>query len=153
MMPGNTVKALQEFLKGRYMGIHQYENYIEHTKDMRLKAELGLLQEETRKQAEAVACRIRELGGEAPDGVGFIGQIQEVVKNLKGYPEGSVDILHDLLTAEKKYALHLSHDIVEGELDPESAALVRRILDEDRDHAKRLAKLLQNLLPAGASPG
>ncbi|WP_438444727.1 ferritin-like domain-containing protein [Gorillibacterium sp. sgz5001074] len=151
-MSEQTVKALNQFLKGRYMGIDQYEHYIAHTKDSRLKAELGKLQEETRRQAESVARRIQELGGEPADGTGPIGKLQEAFKNLKGYPEQPVDILHDLLTAEKKYALDRSHEIVEGELDPQSAALVRHILDQDQEHARRLSRLLQERLPAGAAP-
>jgi bacterioferritin len=150
-MSEQTVEALNEFLQGRIMGIRQYEHYIAHTKDPRLKAELTELQRETRKQADAVIQRIHKIGGCPEEDIGLIGKVQEAFKDLKGYPEESADILRDLLTAEKKYALDRSHEIVEGKLDPESADLIRRILEEDETQARQLSKLLQECLPVGST--
>ena len=148
-MNETLIRELNQFLKGRYMGIHQYEHLIGVAKSERVKRELQHIQQETKEQASKVAARIQDLGGMAADDVGFIGQIQEAIKNVKGFPDTDEGILKEALRGESKYAIQKSHEIVAGDLDETSTKLIDDILEQDRRHLDRLTALLNVTVPAG----
>jgi len=141
-MHEQVIRTLNEFLRGRYMGIHQYGHLIRNTKDERLKQQLQRYQEHAEIGAKKIAKRIEELGGEPVDGVGLMGKFQEWMQQLKGYPEDTEEILQQAYIGENKYGIHLSHRMVAGELDPESKHLVDDILEEDQ---KRVNQIKQQL--------
>lgn len=137
------IQALNDFLRGRYMGIRQYEHLIESAKDERLKKELERYQEHAKIGAKKIAKRIEELGGEPVDGVGVMGTIREWIEQRKGYPAETEEILHQAYVGENKYGIHLSHRIVAGELDPDSKHLVDDILEEDQKRVNQIKRQLQ----------
>ena len=139
------IKELNGFLKGRYMGIHQYEYLISHVKDPQVKDLLQKLQQHAKLGAQKIAERIQDLGGEAVDGSGVLGEIREWMQKLRGRPEDSRDILQDALVGENKYGIHFSHKMVAGDLDEESAKLVDMVLEEDQKRVDQLKKYLQQL--------
>lgn len=139
-----VIRELNQFLEGRYMGIHAYEHYIANSKDPSLKKTLQELQLATKRQAELIAERIQNLGGQAATDLGIAGKFQELMQTIKGYPDNPEGILHDALLGEHKYAIHKSHQIIEGDLDAESAKLVDTILKQDQKHVTRLKELLRH---------
>ena len=139
----HVIDELNRFLRGRYMGIHQYEQLIRHANDPQLQQLLQTFQAHAKMGTQQVAERIEQLGGKPADGVGVMGEIREWMQKLKGYPERSEDILHDALVGENKYGIHFSHRMVAGELDEESAKLIDTILEEDQKRADQLQRLLE----------
>jgi len=138
-----VIKELNRFLKGRYMGIHQYEHLISRARDPQLKDLLQELQRHAKMGAQKIAERIQDLGGEAADGAGVMGEIAEWLQKLRNRPEDSKEILRDALAGENKYGIRFSHKMVAGELDEESARLVDMVLEEDQRRADLLKKYLR----------
>lgn len=139
------IKELNRFLKGRYMGIHQYEHLISRARDPQVKDLLQELQRHAKLGAQKIAERIQDLGGEAADGTGVMGEIREWLQKLQDQPGDAKDILHDALVGENKYGIHFSHKMVAGELDEESAKLVDMVLEEDQKRVELLKKYLRKI--------
>ncbi|HZG78555.1 MAG TPA: ferritin-like domain-containing protein [Paenibacillus sp.] len=143
-----TIKHLNEFLEGRYMGIRQYEHLIHQASDETLKDFLQRLQAATKQQAARVAMRIQDLGGQASNDVGVAARVQEWMSQLQREPRTVEEILQHAYKGETKYGIRVSHDIVKGELDAASARLIDDILDEDRKHAEQIRERLSKREPA-----
>ncbi|MDP4085876.1 MAG: ferritin-like domain-containing protein [Bacillota bacterium] len=137
-----AIIELNALLKGQYMGIHQYENYIQHTSDQQLKKQLQRIQQDHKRHALVIAERIQNLGGTPVDSTGFVGNMQEMMSKMKGLPDQNSELIQELLVAEDKYAVELSEEIVKGDLDPESKKIVEQVIDEDRGHVQELKNLL-----------
>lgn len=136
-----AIKELNAFLKGQYMGIHAYENLIQSTEDFYLKKELQKIQQDHKIHAMRIAERIQNLGGTPVSNEGFRGSIQNYVGKITA-PKSIDEILRKALKGEEYYGIHISHEIVEGDLDPQSMQLVDEILDHDEKHVDTIKKLL-----------
>ncbi|MFE8702727.1 ferritin-like domain-containing protein [Cytobacillus sp. FJAT-54145] len=141
-MYDTAIKELNAFLKGQYMGIHAYEHLIQSTDDFYIKKELQEIQKDHKIHAMRVAERIQNLGGTPVDDEGFIGSIQEFMSRWTT-PTATDDILRTALKGEDFYGIQMSHEIVKGDLDPQSQQLVDEILHHDQKHVDRLRNLLQ----------
>lgn len=141
-MNSDVIKELNAFLKGQYMGIHSYENYIQKINNEDIKKELQQIQQDHKEHAAKVAERIQNLGGKPVDDEGFIGSMQQVMSQIKGIPDDTGQMLKNILKGEDTYGIQLSEEIVKGDLDDESRKLVEEILDHDRKHVKILNNLL-----------
>ncbi|WP_309122633.1 ferritin-like domain-containing protein [Paenibacillus sp.] len=148
MDKAKTIKHLNEFLQGRYMGIRQYEHLIHQASDEALKDFLQHLQASTKDQAARVAKRIQDLGGQAANDVSIAGRVEEWMSQLRREPRTTEEILSQAYKGEHKYGIHVSHDIVEGELDAASAKLIDEILDEDHRHVEQIQERLGKREPA-----
>jgi Bacterioferritin (cytochrome b1) len=138
-----VIRELNGFLKGRYMGIHQYEHLISQAKDPKLKDLLQRFQHHAKLGAQKIAERIQDLGGKPVDGAGLIGEVREWLQRFKESPQDPKEILHDALIGENKYGIHFSHKLVAGDLDEESANMVDTVLEEDQKRVDELKKLLR----------
>lgn len=138
-----VIAELNRFLRGRYMGLHQYEQLILHAKDEQLKEMLQKFQKHAKLGAKKVADRIKQLGGEPVDGVGILGEIRLWMSKFNGYPTNTADILQDAYTGENKYGIHMSHEMVAGDLDEESTKLIDEILEEDQKRVDQIAHWLK----------
>lgn len=143
-----VIDELNGFLKGRYMGIRQYERLIERAKDPDVKDLLQRFRDQAERGAQTIARRIRELGGKPADGPGLMGEMQLWMQKLGGAPEDVRDILRDALVGENKYGIHFSHKMVAGELDRESKDVVDKVLEEDQKRVDELRKKLEAMTPA-----
>jgi len=104
-----VIDELNGFLKGRFMGIRQYERLIERANDPELKDMLRRFRDHAELGAEKIARRIRELGGEPVDGPGLMGEMQLWMQKFGDAPEDVRDILRDALVGENKYGIRFSH--------------------------------------------
>jgi bacterioferritin len=138
-----VIRELNGFLKGRYMGIHQYERLISRAKDPKLKDLLQKFQQHAKLGAQKIAERIQDLGGTAVDGAGLMGEVSEWWQSMKAKSQNPEDILHDALVGENQYGIHFSHKLVAGDLDEESAKIVDTVLEEDQRRVDELKKLLR----------
>lgn len=139
-----VIKELNAFLKGQYMGIHAYENYIDKVNDPHIKEELQKIQQDHKNHAIKVSERIQNLGGKPVDDVGFMGSIQEVMSKMKGFPDTTEGILKGAIKGEGYYGIQMSEEIVKGDLDPESHIIIKEILNIDRNHVQHMESLLAN---------
>jgi bacterioferritin len=139
-MKNNVIKELNTFLEGNFMAIHAYENYIHHIDDVEIKQVLQKFQREHKKHAMMIAERIQNLGGIPVSDVGMMGNVAELVNKIKGSTKGFTDILKDALVGEHR-GIEKSKELLNGELDPESLALVKHILDVDQKHVDLLDRL------------
>ncbi|WP_100333470.1 ferritin-like domain-containing protein [Bacillus alkalisoli] len=138
-MENETVKELNEFLKGEFMGIHAYEQYIENAEDASVKKTLQAIQKSHKKHAMTVAERIQNLGGKAVDDVGFTGSIQEGISSLKGFPKNKKDLIKGAMKGEE-LGSEMMEKFVRGDLDEVSKSMIQTILDEHERHRKLLAE-------------
>lgn len=143
-MKNHVTKELNTFLEGNYMAIHAYENYIHHMKDAELKLILQTIQQDHKQHALLIAERIQNLGGIPVDDVGMMGSLAEFINNLKGATTETVAILQDALVGEKR-GIEKSKELLDGELDTESLALVKDILNQDEAHIQLLNDSIERI--------
>lgn len=139
------IGELNRFLRGRYMGLHQYEQLIHHCKNQQVKELLQKFQRNARLETQRVVERIKQLGGEPVNGAGLLGEIRIWMSKFKGRPEETVEILHDAYVGENKYGIHMSHEMIAGDIDEDSKKIIDQILEEDQKRVDELKKWLQAL--------
>lgn len=141
-MSKDVIKELNAFLKGQYMGIHAYENLIQHEKDMQVRNTLQKIQQDHKLHAALVAERIQNIGGRPVDDEGIIGTVQEIFSKISIANKNTQEILKSALKGEDLYGIHFSSKMVEGDLDDESNKLIQGIISEDQKHVDELNNLL-----------
>lgn len=137
----SVVKELNSFLEGNYMAIHAYENYIHHIEDEKIKKQLQEIQQNHKQHAAMIAERIQNLGGVPVDDAGWMGSMTELFQSIKGATKDPVHILKDAIAGEQR-GIKKSQQLLDGDLDPESLALVKKILAADEKHIETLKQLL-----------
>lgn len=139
-MANEQIHELNEFLKGQYMGIHSYEEYIQKLEDDHMKKVFQDIQKDHKIHAMKVAERIQDLGGKPVDDEGIVGSIQGFVNQLN-LPDTTEGLIQGALKGEA-IGIEMSEKIVRGDLDEESRKLVEEILDKDRQHTQLLNSFL-----------
>jgi rubrerythrin len=143
-MHKTSINELNAFLKGEHMAIDSYEKYIRDVDDEKIKGELQKIQQDHKQHAIKIAEEIQNLGGKPEKGVGASGKIAEVLSNVKKIgPRDSVTILKDAYDGENM-GINLAAEIVKGDLESKSSAVIKDILDDDRDHLQKLNKMIEN---------
>lgn len=138
------IKELNEFLKGQFMGIHAYEDYIQSVEDKHLKELFQTIQMDHKQHAMKVAERIQNLGGKPVNDVGFIGDVQQFISIMKGVPNTDEGLIKGALKGEG-LGIETSEKIVRGDLDRDSRVLIEEILDKDREHLLTLNRYLEEI--------
>jgi len=137
----NVTKELNTFLKGNFMAIHAYDKYIHRIKDIEIKQVLQEIQQDHKEHALMVAERVQNLGGLPVNDVGVMGNAAELVNTMKGPTNDTANILKDALVGEHR-GIEKSKELLDGDLDPESLTLVKRILNVDQKHVDLLDELV-----------
>jgi len=141
-MDRKVVKELNAYLKGEYMAIKSYEDFIERTKDQNVKQELQSIQQDHKQHAAKVTERINNLGGKPVKGAGLMGKMSDVKNLIKRNSDDTKFILKDAERGESR-GVQMAEEIVKGDLDPESQKLINDILNEDRSHVGKLNSFVQ----------
>lgn len=139
----DVIKELNAFLKGQYMGIHAYEHLIQSLEVGEVKKQFQRIQQDHKHHAERIAERIQNLGGVPVDDEGVVGSIQSFFSQFTT-PDNTEEIIKRALKGEDYYGIHLSGEIVKGDLDSESQKLVDEILAEDQTHVDFLNGLIHH---------
>lgn len=135
-----TVNELNAVLKGEYMAIHAYEQFLQKTQDSTVQQALKKIQEEHKRHAAEISERIDTLGGEPVDGTGIMS---EVMLKLKGMGEKETTaILKDAFAGEQQ-GIEMSQEMVKGDLDEQSMSLIQNILQQDKEHLMTLLDLIE----------
>lgn len=137
-----VIKELNAYLKGEFMGIHSYEQYIQQVTDPTIKTELQRIQREHKEHAAKTAERIQDLGGKAVNDNGVMLSMREGMMKLKGTPDTVDEILLSAIKGQE-IGMKMTEEIVRGDLDPESKQLIAENLDQDREHINHLNDLIQ----------
>lgn len=144
-MNSKVINELNTLLKGEYMGIDSYEKFIQKVENRHVKDELQNIQKDHKNHAIRIAERIQDLGGEPVNGVGFVGKIAEVASNIKNINNKSdIETLKQAYDGED-FGIKMATEVVKGDLDANSAMLVKEILNEDRKHLDTLNNLIQKV--------
>jgi bacterioferritin len=143
MVGNDVIKELNSFLKGQYMGIHAYEHLLQNLEDAEVKKQFQRIQQEHKLHAQKIAERIQNLGGVPVDDEGMMGKIQGYFSQFTT-PHTTEEIIKRALKGEDYYGIHLSGEIVKGDLDDESQRIVDDILADDQKHVDFLNGLLHS---------
>ncbi|EJO5348670.1 DUF2383 domain-containing protein [Clostridium botulinum] len=81
-----NTKQMDKFLKGIHMGGRTFKDYLNIAQNVDLKDELKNIIESFKRHEEAITNRIEQMGGDAPDTLGFLGSIAEVFEKIKLIP-------------------------------------------------------------------
>ncbi len=134
--------TLNEFLKGQYLGIREYEHFIEKLEDKSVKNQTQMMQQEHKQHALQVAERIQNLGGTPVDSEGVIGSVQSFLSQFN-IPDTTEGMIESARKGENEYGIGMSEKMVRGDLDEENRHVIEAILDRDRQRVKLLDELLQ----------
>jgi bacterioferritin len=132
-----VVKELNAYLKGEYMAIKAYDEFLDKIKDPGIMGELQNIQGDHKKHAAMVSNRIISLGGKPVKGPGWMGTMANMKKLVKKNSDAANDILKDAGVGEYR-GIRMAEEVVKGDLDEESLGLIKNILDEDRGHVGKL---------------
>jgi Uncharacterized conserved protein len=121
------------------MAINGYERYIQSIKDTDVKGELQKIQQDHKQHAIKIAERIQNLGGRPVESEGVMGKAASVMSGIKdmGMMNDTSSILKEARRGEDN-GIKMADEVVRGDLDPDSASLVRDILNDDRNHLDML---------------
>ncbi|HYE08747.1 MAG TPA: DUF2383 domain-containing protein, partial [Patescibacteria group bacterium] len=94
-MDRKVVKELNAYLKGEYMAIKAYENFVHRIKDPAMRLELQKIQKDHKQHAFKVSERIRSLGGIPVKGPGWMGTMSDIKNLIKRNSDDTKVILKD----------------------------------------------------------
>ena len=80
-MNKKSEEELNAYLKGEYMAIKSYQDFIERTKDPSIRQKLQSIRQDHERHAVRISERISNLGGRPVKGAGFMG-IMSDIRNL-----------------------------------------------------------------------
>lgn len=140
VMQNEELSALNELLKGLYMGIHAYDHFIEKAKGIELKQKFQAIQHEIREQALCIIERIQDLGGMPIESEGIVGSIQSYIVKLR-IPDEDEQIVQKAIEGEQ-LGIGMTEKTVRGDLSAESEQIVRRVLNQDREHVRKLQEMI-----------
>ena len=139
-----TIKTLNKFLQGQYMGIHAYEHFIKKLQQSPLKDSVISIQKDQKNHANIISERIQNLGGTSVTSEGLVGKVEGVIGNLINNYNTDEDIIKHAIKGENQYGIKMTEDLVRDKLDEESLKLVHNILNKDREHVDYLKSLLHS---------
>jgi Bacterioferritin (cytochrome b1) len=133
-----AINELNAFLKGEYMAIDIYEDYIRTVDSTNTQNILQSIQSDHKNHAKQISDRIKNLGGVPSKSVGFTGKIAENINSLKHINKSDDNsILREAYSGEDK-GIKMAEEIVKGDLDTESASMINIILETDKQHLNLL---------------
>ncbi len=144
-MDNEMVNELNGLLKGEQMAVDAYERYIQSVEDSNVKKELQSIQIEHKSHASIIAERIQTLGGKPENNTGFSGFMATAKATIQSVGQkDSVEILKQAYEGEYK-GIAMAEELVKGDLDDDSANLVKKVLSVDQEHLKKMEGMIDGL--------
>lgn len=143
-MEKTNIKELNIFLKGEYMAISAYENYIQRVGDPDVRYQLQKIQQKHKDHAKLLSERIQNLGERPTANEGLMGNVFNRVSQIT--ERNDTDpffVLKDAYDGEKKGINEVS-EISFDNVDAESNNMINNILDEDRQDLTTLKTLMND---------
>jgi bacterioferritin len=144
ILMNKTVNELNAYLKGEYMAIDSYEKFIGSVKDRSIKSQFQRIQKEHKDHAARVAERIQSLGGRPVNGLGLDGKIIKTLSSMKYIGRNDDDFYVNQAYSGEDKGIKMAEEVVKGDLDRDSTALIKDLLNQDREHLSTLQSLLKH---------
>ncbi|NMA35048.1 MAG: ferritin-like domain-containing protein [Clostridiaceae bacterium] len=141
----SVINELNTVLRGELMAAESYDLFISNTDDEKIRQIFGQFRADHKEHAELLAERIRSLGAAPGKGTGIPGMFSQIKLEFETRRKDSEEILKRAYFGEDK-GVKMTEEIVKGDLDPESAELVGRILSKDREHLIAMMEIMQENL-------
>ncbi|WP_182007397.1 DUF2383 domain-containing protein [Priestia aryabhattai] len=140
-----SVNILNKLLKGQYMGIHAYENFIKNLeKSSSLLPHFIKIQSDLKHHAELLSARIKELQGVPETSEGIIGKAELFIGQIFDPSHGEQDILKHAIKGQNIYGIRMTEELVDDKLDQKSLNLVHEIVEKQREHVDYLKSKLHS---------
>jgi bacterioferritin len=139
------INELNTVLRGELMAVESYDLFIANTDDEKSRQLFRQFRADHKEHAELLSDRIRSLGAVPGKGTGIPGTFSQIKLEFETKRKDSEEILKRAYFGEDK-GVKMVEEIVKGDLDPESAKLVGRILSKDREHLIALMETMQENL-------
>jgi bacterioferritin len=136
-----VVEELNTLLRGTYMGIRGFEQYIQKLNNHDLKSNFQQIQQEQKQNAQKIAEQIQNLGGVPADDEGISGSMFSFMHKFM-IPDNERKIIEEALEGLDKYGVHYSTELVKGDLDPSSKQIADETINDSKRHAEQLRHLL-----------
>jgi bacterioferritin len=137
-----VIEELNTLLRGTYMGIRGFEQYIHKVNNQDLKRTFQQIQQEQKQNAQKIAERIQNLGGIPADDEGISGSMHSFMHKLM-VPDDERKIIEEAIEGLDKYGVHYSAELIKGDLDQSSKQIADETIQDNRRHADQLRHLLQ----------
>lgn len=133
----NSIKELNEFLKGVYMGIDAFDNYIENAENLYIKKALLNIQNDYKSQAQWLSGKIENLGGSPALSAGLVYKASELLNQFKN--ELTINSTQDLLeevysTCHTSYVMTENHLKNSKNLDKDSITKINSMIFDYKNH-------------------
>ena len=141
MINKTVIEELNTLLRGTYMGIHGFEQYIQKINNHDVKRNFQQIQQEQKQNAQKIAERIQNLGGVPADDEGISGSMISFMHKFM-FPDNEMSIIQEAIEGLDKYGVHYSAELVKSDLDPSSKQISDETINDSRRHAEQLRQLL-----------
>ena len=146
-MREKITKELNKFLTGIHMGAATFKDYLDKAQNLELKSALREIIESFKKHEEAITHRIQEIGGNASDSLGIIGNIAEAFEKIKLIPiDTDVEVCDHAIKAINMGIKNANKFIEENENMEESIMNdIQGVVKDYDDHLYKLNNLRSKL--------
>ncbi|KOM97421.1 hypothetical protein ACP49_10185 [Clostridium botulinum] len=139
-------KQMDKFLKGVHIGGSTFKDYLEKAQNVELKNELKNIIESFKRHEEAITSRIEQMGGDAPDTLGFLGTITEFFEKIKLIPVNNDLEVCDHAIKAMEIGIKQGEKFKEEnkELDSSLMKDVNTIVNDYYNHLNTLNEIIRN---------
>ncbi|NFD31222.1 DUF2383 domain-containing protein [Clostridium botulinum] len=141
-----NTKQMDKFSKGVHMGGSTFKDYLEKAQNVELKNELKNIIESFKRHEEAIISRIEQIGGDAPDTLGFLGTIAEFFEKIKLIPANNDLEVCDHAIKAMEIGIKQGEKFKEENKDLDSSLMkeVNAIVNDYYKHLNILNEIMRN---------
>ncbi len=136
-----NVKTLLEVLKGEEMAAEIYSTVLSTIENREIKQKLNQIAGNHKNHTTILSEQIIKMGGRPDSSTGMGGWMANTKMKLQGIVSNDEKILKELHNGEKQ-GVKLVNEIVKGDLDDSSRAMVQQMMDTDKGHIKELEEMI-----------
>ncbi|MHB9946001.1 hypothetical protein CF095_11485 [Clostridium botulinum] len=139
-------KQMDKFSKGVHMGESTFKDYLEKAQNVELKNQLKNIIESFKRHEEAITSRIEQMGGDAPDTLGFLGTIAEFFEKIKLIPANNDLEVCDHAIKAMEIGIKQGEKFKEENKDLDSSLMkeVNAIVNDYYKHLNILNEIMRN---------
>ncbi|MBY6950598.1 DUF2383 domain-containing protein [Clostridium botulinum] len=141
-----NTKQMDKFSKEVHMGGSTFKDYLEKAQNVELKNELKNIIESFKRHEEAIISRIEQMGGDAPDILGFLGTIAEFFEKIKLIPANNDLEVCDHAIKAMEIGIKQGEKFKEENEDLDSSLMkeVNAIVNDYYKHLNTLNEIMRN---------
>lgn len=136
-----TVDSLNELLKGEYMAIESFNNFIPRLDCEEVKGCFQEVQNQHRENISNLVEYIQDIGGQPNENLGVVGKMADFMLDMDlGSDASDKEIINKAIEGETK-GINMAEKVLRGSLDNESREVAGDILERDRQSIEKLKSL------------